>query len=156
MDVNHITVNSVSFVWIKLKGSLTEAVTESTDYLKNLSVIVEDHDEDFSMKWTSSDNQLKNITLILQSLLKPEGSSTCRTYDNKAHVWWNDCMMEWWYESWHVLLQGGRQIRQIGGRVFLTIIFTYLPPKKFKSGLKKTLPPHLLHVCSIATICFFP
>ena len=35
------------------------------------------------------------------------------------------------------MVRGGRHMGQIGGRVFFNIIFTYFPPKKFKSGLKK-------------------
>ena len=67
-----------------------------------------------------------------------------------SNFFWVKCLHMEWPKA-----RGGRQIRQIGGRV-LIINFTYFPPKKFKSGLRKTLPPHLLHICSIATICFFP
>ena len=50
--------------------------------------------------------------------------------------------------------QGGRQMGQIGGRIDFLTVSTYFRPKKFKSGVKSILPPHLLPVCSLATICF--
>ena len=46
--------------------------------------------------------------------------------------------------------------KYIGGRIDFFTISMYIRPKKFKSGVKSTLPPHLLHVCAIATICFSP
>ena len=47
--------------------------------------------------------------------------------------------------------RGGTQTTEIGVRIDFFSVSTYFRPKKFKSGFKSILTPHLQHFPSIAT-----
>ena len=71
-QINKFSESSLSFLR-NLTIGMEEGSLQSEDYLKNISMTINTHDDSLLQRWTEAEVYFTNISSTLQSILKPEG-----------------------------------------------------------------------------------